>query len=37
MGKILVNAHILQDPFFIRTLSIRVNHEAYDISLCIYP
>ena len=35
-GKILVNAHILWDPFLIRTLSIGVNRGAEDISLCTY-
>ena len=36
MGKILINACILQDPFLIRIISIRVNREVQDISLCTY-
>ena len=33
MGKILINARILRDPFRIETSLIRVNHRAQDISI----
>ena len=33
VGKILINARILQDPFLVGILLIRVNHRAQDVSL----
>ena len=33
IGKILINMRILQDPFLVRILLIKVNHGAQDVSL----
>lgn len=33
VGKILINMRILQDPFLVRILLIKVNHGAQDVSL----
>ena len=33
MGKILINARILRDPFHIETLLIKVNRRVQDISI----